>query len=86
MNQDITSKTRLTRKEWGMLCDARTRQEVIEEVERNPTIGIGKISDIFGVSPSTVWRWRKRYKAQGLQGLLRDRRTEKPRKISHAVE
>lgn len=85
MNQ-VTSKTRLTRKEWGLLCDARTRQEVIEEIERNPTIGIRKIGDIFGVSPSTVWRWRKRYKAQGLQGLLRDRRTEKPRKISPEVE
>lgn len=86
MNQEITLKPRLTRKEWGLLCDARVRQEVIAEVERNPNIGIRKISDIFGVSPSTVWRWRKRYKSQGLKGLLKDRRTTKPRKISPEVE
>ena len=86
MNQNIALKKRLTQKEWQQLCNAKTRQEIIEELDRNPGIGVGQIGEVFGVSPSTLWRWRKRYKAQGLQGLLKDRRTSKPRKISPEVE
>jgi len=85
MSQLILESKRLTLKEWKQLERARARQAIIEEVENNSKLSYAEISNLFGVSPSTLWRWHKCYKAKGFEGLLRNR-IAKRRRVTPEIE
>lgn len=86
MNQFTLPEKRLTAKKWSQLNSAYARQDIVEELIRNPKLSVATLSDVCGVSRATLWRWKKRYAAQGFRGLLKDKRSTKPRRISPEVE
>jgi len=85
MNQLLLTTKRLTPKEWKQFEGARAREAIIEELENNPKLSYAQISDLFGVSRSTLWRWHKCYKANGFKGLLKPRATKR-RKVTPEIE
>ena len=54
------------------------RLQAIVSSSRYP---ISQVSEIFGTSRQTVWRWIKRFKAQGVDGLYDHPKGHKPAKL-----
>jgi transposase InsO family protein len=76
---------KLTEKEWTELGQQQLRRDVVLGIDRG---GLSQaiVSELYGISRSTLWRWRKRYKRFGEAGLSPLPRSTRRRRITPETE
>lgn len=86
MSQQVILPKRLTQEQWNKLEKIRMRAAAIEQWKEDAETNAGVLSEIFGVHRSTFWRWRKRDRQEGVEGLLRMGRNESRRRVDPEIE
>jgi len=76
---------RLTEKEWTELQSQRLRSGAVLQVESGKLSQID-VAAVYGVSRSTLWRWRRQYKRFGAAGLNPSPRSTRQRRIMPETE
>lgn len=76
---------KLTEKEWTELGQQQLRRDVVLGIDKG---GLSQaiVSELHGISRSTLWRWRKRYKRFGEAGLRPLPRSTRRRRITPETE